>query len=99
MKDKNGDRGVARSRLSVCSGADAVKIFGRVGYKLDHQTGSHMVLYHPSKRCLTVPNHRELAKGTLRALVREAGLTKQQFSELSHRWTCADPSPVVEKRP
>jgi hypothetical protein len=31
---------------------------------------------------LTVPNHRELAKGTLRALIREAGLTKEQFSEL-----------------
>jgi HicA toxin of bacterial toxin-antitoxin, len=31
---------------------------------------------------LTVPNHRELAKGTLRALIREAGLTKEQFAEL-----------------
>jgi hypothetical protein len=30
----------------------------------------------------TVPNHRELAKGTLRALIREAGLTKEQFAEL-----------------
>jgi predicted RNA binding protein YcfA (HicA-like mRNA interferase family) len=31
---------------------------------------------------MTVPNHRELAKGTLRALIREAGLTKEQFDQL-----------------
>jgi len=31
---------------------------------------------------LTVPNHRELAKGTLHALIREAGITKEQFGEL-----------------
>jgi predicted RNA binding protein YcfA (HicA-like mRNA interferase family) len=70
------------SRLPVCSGADAVKALGRVGYAVDHQTGSHIILRHASGRLLTVPNHRELAKGTLRALIREAGLTKEQFAEL-----------------
>ena len=70
------------SRLPVCSGADAVRAFGKVGYEVDHQTGSHMILRHPSGRRLTVPNHRELAKGTLRALIRDAGLTKEQFVEL-----------------
>jgi predicted RNA binding protein YcfA (HicA-like mRNA interferase family) len=49
---------------------------------VDHQTGSHIILRHSSGRRLTVPNHRELAKGTLRALIREAGLTKEQFAEL-----------------
>ena len=70
------------SRLPVCSGADAVKAFGRIGYELDHQAGSHLILRHASGRRLTVPNHRELAKGTLRVLIREAGLTKEQFIEL-----------------
>lgn len=70
------------SRLPGCSGADAVSVFRRLGYEVDHQTGSHIILRHPSQRRLTVPNHRELAKGTLRALIREAGLTKEQFSEL-----------------
>jgi predicted RNA binding protein YcfA (HicA-like mRNA interferase family) len=70
------------SRLLVCSGSDAVKAFGKIGYGVDHQTGSHIILRHPSGRRLTVPNHRELAKGTLRALIREAGLTKNQFVEL-----------------
>ena len=72
------------SRLPVCSGADAVKAFCQLGYEVDHQTGSHIVLRHPSERRLTVPNHRELAKGTLRALIREAGLTKDQFTDLLH---------------
>jgi predicted RNA binding protein YcfA (HicA-like mRNA interferase family) len=70
------------SRLPVCSGADAVKAFAAVGYAVDHQTGSHIILRHSSGRRLSIPNHRELAKGTLRALIREAGLTKEQFAEL-----------------
>jgi predicted RNA binding protein YcfA (HicA-like mRNA interferase family) len=70
------------SRLPVCSGVDAVKAFAAVGYAVDHQTGSHIILRHSSGRRLSIPNHRELAKGTLRALIREAGLTKEQFAGL-----------------
>lgn len=70
------------SRLPSCSGTDAVKAFCQLGYEVDHQTGSHIILRHPSQRRLTVPNHRELAKGTLRSLIREAGLTKEQFTDL-----------------
>jgi predicted RNA binding protein YcfA (HicA-like mRNA interferase family) len=68
------------SRLPVCSGQQAVRAFQKVGYAVDHQTGSHIILRHPQMRRLTVPNHRELAKGTLRALIREAGLTKEEFA-------------------
>lgn len=70
------------SRLPVCSGADAIRAFQKLGYQVDHQTGSHIILRHPQMRRLTVPNHRELAKGTLRALIREAGLTKEEFINL-----------------
>ena len=70
------------SRLPVGSGAAAVKAFRRLGYDLDHQTGSHIILRHPAQRRLTEPNHRELAKGTLRALICEAGLNKEQFAAL-----------------
>jgi predicted RNA binding protein YcfA (HicA-like mRNA interferase family) len=68
--------------LSAFSGPDTVKAFGKIGYSVDHQTGSHIILRHPSGGRLTVPNHRELAKGTLRTLIREVGLTKEQFDEL-----------------
>jgi predicted RNA binding protein YcfA (HicA-like mRNA interferase family) len=67
------------SRLPVCSGQDAIRAFQKLGYAVDHQTGSHIILRHPQMRRLTVPNHRELAKGTLRALIREAGLTREEF--------------------
>jgi predicted RNA binding protein YcfA (HicA-like mRNA interferase family) len=70
------------SRLPVCSGPDAIRAFQKLGYQVDHQTGSHVILRHPQMRRLTVPNHRELAKGTLRALIREAGLTKEEFVAL-----------------
>jgi predicted RNA binding protein YcfA (HicA-like mRNA interferase family) len=70
------------NRLPACSGQDAIRAFQKLGYQLDHQTGSHMILRHPQMRRLTVPNHRELAKGTLRALIREAGLTKEEFISL-----------------
>jgi predicted RNA binding protein YcfA (HicA-like mRNA interferase family) len=70
------------SRLPVCSGQEAVKAFSKLGYQIDHQTGSHIILRHPNRRRLTIPDHRELAKGTLRSLIREAGLTREQFAEL-----------------
>jgi predicted RNA binding protein YcfA (HicA-like mRNA interferase family) len=69
-------------RLPVCNGADAVKAFRKLDYEVDHQTGSHIILRHLTGRRLTVPNHREPAKGALRALIREAGISKEQFMEL-----------------
>jgi predicted RNA binding protein YcfA (HicA-like mRNA interferase family) len=72
------------SRLPVVSGAAAVKAFRRIGYEVDVQEGSHIILRHtmPPHRRLSVPNHKELAKGTLRTLIREAGLTIDEFAAL-----------------
>jgi predicted RNA binding protein YcfA (HicA-like mRNA interferase family) len=72
------------SRLPVVSGQDAVRAFARLGYAVDHQTGSHIILrqQEPPHRRLTVPDHREIARGTLRALIRQAGLTVDSFREL-----------------
>jgi predicted RNA binding protein YcfA (HicA-like mRNA interferase family) len=72
------------TRLPVVSGAQAVRALGRLGYQVDHQTGSHLILRHETAphRRLTVPNHKELAKGTLRAIIREAGLTVDEFRSL-----------------
>jgi predicted RNA binding protein YcfA (HicA-like mRNA interferase family) len=72
------------SKLPVVSGHEAVRAFERLGYVVDHQTGSHIILRHraPPYRRLTVPDHRELAKVTLRSLVREAGLTVEEFGSV-----------------
>jgi predicted RNA binding protein YcfA (HicA-like mRNA interferase family) len=66
-------------RLSNISGKEAVKIFEKFGYVLDHQTGSHMILWHESKPTLSIPNHRELALLLLRSLIRQAGITVDEF--------------------
>lgn len=66
-------------RLSNISGKDAVRIFQKVGYSLDHQTGSHMILYCDNRPTLSIPNHRELAPGLLRSLIRKSGLTVNDF--------------------
>ena len=66
------------------SGEDAVRAFGRLGYFRDHTVGSHAVLLHskdPRKR-LVVPLHRSLKVGTLSKLVKDAGLTVEEFIEL-----------------
>jgi predicted RNA binding protein YcfA (HicA-like mRNA interferase family) len=68
-------------RLSNISGKEAVKVFKRFGYELDHQTGSHMILWHESKPTLSIPNHRELAPGLLRSLIALAGITVDEFLE------------------
>ena len=68
-------------RLSNISGKEAAKIFEKFGYVLDHQTGSHMILWCESKPTLSVPNHRELAPGLLRSLIRQAGITVDEFLE------------------
>jgi predicted RNA binding protein YcfA (HicA-like mRNA interferase family) len=72
------------SRLPVVSGLDAVRALAKLGYAVDHQTGSHIILRQdqPPHRRLTVPDHRELAKGTLRGLIRQAGLTVEAFCAL-----------------
>lgn len=72
------------SKLPVVSGKQLCKILGKIGYFTDHQTGSHIILRHeaPPHRRLTVPNHKEIAKGTLRAVLRQAGLTVGEFKDL-----------------
>jgi predicted RNA binding protein YcfA (HicA-like mRNA interferase family) len=72
------------SRLPVVSCREAVAAFQKVGYEVDHQSGSHLVLRRQTAphRRLTIPNHREIARGTLRSLIRESGLTVDEFVAL-----------------
>ena len=70
--------------LPVVSGCEAVKALEKIGYVFDRQRGSHMILRQqsPPHRRLTVPDHKEVAKGTLRAIIRQAGLTIDEFNDL-----------------
>jgi predicted RNA binding protein YcfA (HicA-like mRNA interferase family) len=72
------------TRLPQLSGHDVVRALTKIGYEKDHQRGSHMVLRqagYPHRR-IVVPDHDELAKGTLRAIIRQIGLTVEQFNAL-----------------
>jgi predicted RNA binding protein YcfA (HicA-like mRNA interferase family) len=53
----------------------------RNGFELDHASGSHFIFYHPvSRRRAVVPRHnRDMPKGTLVALLREAGFTRDEL--------------------
>lgn len=72
------------SKLPLLSGKEVLKALSKIGYKPDHQTGSHVILRQEQEpyRRLTVPNHREIAKGTMRAIIRQAGLTVEEFTKL-----------------
>lgn len=65
--------------LSNLSGKNAVKIFEQFGYSVDHQTGSHIILFHQSRPTLSIPNHKELAPGLLRGLIRKSGISLEEF--------------------
>ncbi len=71
------------SKLTNISGKDAVKAFQKLGWKPLGQVGSHLVMVKPGVRVnLSIPQHRELSIGTLRALIRHAGLTVEEFLSL-----------------
>jgi predicted RNA binding protein YcfA (HicA-like mRNA interferase family) len=69
-------------KLPILSGKDVVKALGKLGYTINDQKGSHIHLRHPVRRPLTVPNHPEVARGTLRIIIKDAELSVEQFLEL-----------------
>lgn len=67
-------------RLPVISGREAVRAFERLGWAIARQRGSHIILTKEgSIASLSVPDHKEVAKGTLRGLIRAAGITVDEF--------------------
>jgi len=70
-------------RLTNISGKDAAKAFEKAGWVVRGQVGSHKVLTKAGIRSnLTAPMHAELASGTLRSLIKVAGLTVDEFLAL-----------------
>ena len=66
--------------LPVVRGKHARRAFERLGWVFRRQTGSHMILTKAgSVASLSIPDHRELAPGTLRKLIRAAGITVEEF--------------------
>jgi predicted RNA binding protein YcfA (HicA-like mRNA interferase family) len=71
------------ARLGNISGKEAVRAFEKAGWKRMGQVGSHVILVRSGLRVnLSIPQHKELSVGTLRALIRNAGMTVEEFLAL-----------------
>jgi len=69
--------------LPAIPGQRAEQAFHKAGWIKDRQRGSHVILIQPGHQAsLSVPQHRELAPGTPRALIRAPGMSVDQFVAL-----------------
>lgn len=68
------------SKLPVLSGRDVARIFEKFGWTIARQASSHIILTKTGEVVtLSVPDHKEVARGTLRSLIRSANLTVDGF--------------------
>ena len=70
------------SKLPIISGRQLVRALEQVGFALDRRRGSQMMLFRSDPTTLSVPDHRELDRGTLRALLRQADVSPDQLAKL-----------------
>jgi predicted RNA binding protein YcfA (HicA-like mRNA interferase family) len=70
------------SKIPLLSALEIIKILASFGFKPVRQTGSHIHLLHPeTHRLVTVPNHPEIASGTLLAILKQANIGKAEFQK------------------
>jgi predicted RNA binding protein YcfA (HicA-like mRNA interferase family) len=71
------------SRLPSISGRECVRVLEKAGFYIKRQESSHIVLRRDNPFAqLTVPNHKTLDKGTLRSIIRQAGMSVDEFISL-----------------
>ena len=69
--------------IKLCSGAEAVHKFQRAGWTAARQKGSHVMMTKPNYQwTLSIPQHKELGPGLLRKLIRQTGITIEEFNKL-----------------
>ena len=73
-------------KLPLLSGREVVKVFHYFGWETVRQRGSHIILVKEGHNAtLSVPDHKTVAQGTLRGLLKSAGLTVEAFVETSRQ--------------
>ena len=69
-------------KLPVLSGSDTCKNLQKFGWRIVRQKGSHIIMVKEGEIVtLSIPNHKEVAKGTLNSLIKSANLTITEFIE------------------
>ncbi|MEK9165262.1 MAG: type II toxin-antitoxin system HicA family toxin [Patescibacteria group bacterium] len=72
-------------KLQIASGKEAIRKFEKLGYRTIRQKGSHIRLWHyfdKSKKPLTVPNYKIIDRSLLRKIIRDAGISVEEFNNL-----------------
>ena len=71
-------------RLPMVRARQMVRALERAGFEVDHQTGSHAVLYRERDGCrVVVPMHsRDLGRGLTLRIIKSAGLSRDEFLDL-----------------
>lgn len=70
--------------LPHLSGEKIIKIFQKMGFYIARQRGSHVVLRKCDKGCV-VPMHKEVAIGTLKSAIKQAGITDEEFINIYNK--------------
>ncbi|HXZ90725.1 MAG TPA: type II toxin-antitoxin system HicA family toxin [Candidatus Dormibacteraeota bacterium] len=70
------------SKLPRKSGLEVIKALARAGFQVTGRAKHGAILRHPDGRRTVVPLHPELDRGTLQAIINQAGLTREQFMSL-----------------
>jgi len=79
---------VVKLRLKPYSYKEVIKALGKLGFRAVRQKGSHLVLkgfFKDMKRTVVIPKHEEIAVGTLRGIMFQAGLTVEEFLKLMEK--------------
>jgi predicted RNA binding protein YcfA (HicA-like mRNA interferase family) len=66
-----------------------IRVLGKLGFKVVRQKGSHIVLkgvYKDKKRTVVIPKHKEIAVGTLKGILFQAGLSVEEFIKLAEKY-------------
>ena len=73
------------ARLTPLPARGVIRALEKLGFQFDHQRGSHASYRHSDGRVVTVPIHpsRDVARGTLREIIRVAGVSVDEFVELT----------------
>lgn len=76
------------NKLRILSGADLVAIFETYGFSIKSQNGSHIKMHNEFGKVIVIPNHKEIRKGTLKAIfnqssaiISESELSKNFYTE------------------
>ena len=69
-------------KLPHMSGVELCKVLCHIGYRIERQRGSHIILEKNGFPMLSIPNHHELDIGTLKSILRKAGVSTENFLTL-----------------